>query len=148
MKKNKIGCLLDKYREGIMYLIFGVATTVVNFALYTVLVKLLEADMTLSNGLSWVCAVIFAFVTNKIFVFQSKSMGAFLFIKEMTAFFGSRIITGIVEIILPTLLYKIGVDFDIFGIKGFSAKVTVSVIVIILNYVFSKFLVFKNKTKD
>lgn len=143
VKLSKLTNLFVKYKEIIMYLIFGVCTTVVNFIFYTVFVELLNFDITLSNAIAWVFAVTFAFVTNKIFVFQShqKSFGGL--IKEIFSFFGSRIISGLVEIILPTLLFNIGLDGEIFGVKGLVAKVLVSIIVIILNYVFSKIFVFK-----
>ena len=130
-----------------MYLFFGIATTSVNFIIYTVFVKVLQVGMTSSNAVAWLCAVIFAFITNKLFVFESRRFDFKLLLKESVSFFGARIVSGIVEIALPTLLYNIGFDFELFGIKGFAAKAFVSVIVIILNYVFSKLFVFKNRGK-
>lgn len=143
MKLNKLADLFVKYKEIIMYLIFGVCTTVVNFIVYTVFVELLNLDITISNAVAWVFAVTFAFVTNKIFVFHSHQKSFWGLIREIFSFFGSRIISGLVEIFLPTLLFNIGLDGEIFGVKGLVAKVLVSVIVIILNYVFSKIFVFK-----
>lgn len=145
---EKIWELFKKYKEIIMYLIFGVATTLVNFAIYTLLVKILQVEMTVSNAAAWLGAVIFAFVTNKLFVFESKQFNFKLLIKEAVSFFGSRIVSGIIEITAPTLLFNIGFDFDLFGIKGFAAKALVSVVVIILNYVFSKMIVFKKREKN
>ncbi len=141
---KKIIGLFKKYKEIVMYLIFGVATTLVNFVVYTVLVKFLSVEMTVSNAAAWVVAVTFAFITNKIFVFESKKNGAVAILREALSFYGSRVATGVIEIVVPTLLYKVGFDFDIFGIKGFSAKAVVSIIVIVLNYVFSKLFVFRN----
>ncbi len=141
--KNKFCCFFEKHREIIMYLFFGVATTLVNFLVYSVLFGTFGIEMTLSNGFAWVTAVLFSFMTNKTFVFESKSkkIGAVAF--EFLSFVGARVVTGIIEIVTPTLLYSIGFDFELFGIAGFGAKASVSVVVIILNYVFSKLLVFK-----
>ena len=140
---KKIIELLKEYKEIIMYLIFGVATTLVNFVVYSVFVDILKADMTVSNAIAWMVAVSLAFVTNKLYVFNSNKRGLLPVLKEAVSFVGSRIISGIIEIFLPTVLYAIGFDFELFGITGFAAKASVSIIVIVLNYVFSKLLVFK-----
>lgn len=140
-----INSLFKKYKDIILYIIFGIATTVINFAVYTVLVKFFSQDMTLSNLISWVISVSFAFITNKIYVFSSRSFKAKTLFKEFVSFYSSRIITGIIEIVFPTVLFHLGLDFELFGIKGFVAKAIVNVIVIILNYVFSKVFVFKSK---
>ena len=109
---KKIIGLFKKYKEIVMYLIFGVATTLVNFVVYTVLVKFLSVEMTVSNAAAWVVAVTFAFITNKIFVFESKKKGAAAILREALSFYGSRVATGVIEIVVPTLLYKVGFDFD------------------------------------
>ena len=140
-----INSLFNKYKDIILYVIFGIATTVINFAVYTVLVKFFSQDMTLSNLISWVISVSFAFITNKIYVFSSRSFKSKTLFKEFVSFYSSRIITGIIEIVFPTVLFHLGLDFELFGIKGFVAKAIVNVIVIILNYVFSKVFVFKSK---
>lgn len=140
---KKIAEFVEKHKEIIMYLIFGVATTLVNYAIYTLFVEVLQVEMTVSNMAAWLGAVVFAFITNKLFVFESRQLGFNVLIKEIFSFFGSRVLSGIIEIATPTLLYKIGFDFELFGIKGFAAKALVSVVVIILNYVFSKLFVFK-----
>ena len=140
-----INTYFKKYKDKILYIIFGIATTLVNFISYTVLVKFLSQDMTFSNLISWVVSVSFAFITNKIFVFSSRSFETKTFFKEFVSFYSARIITGIIEIVFPTVLFELGLDFELFGIKGFVAKAIVSVVIIILNYVFSKVFVFKNK---
>lgn len=136
---------IKKYREIILYVIFGDATTAVNWIVYTVCIKVFSLEMTLSNALAWIIAVLFAFVTNKIFVFESKDKSLGTILKEGVSFFGSRVATGVLEIFLPTLLFKIGLDQSFLGIDGFWAKAFVSVLVIILNYVFSKLIVFRKK---
>lgn len=136
--------LWTKYKEIIMYLIFGVATTVVNWAVYALTVKV-GMNMNLGNCLAWLVAVIFAFITNKIFVFESKSMKVQILLQEFVKFIAARIVTGVIEIGGLPLLYGLGVKQSIFGIEGFAAKILVSVIVVILNYVFSKLFIFKNQ---
>ena len=137
--------LIKKYREVIFYVIFGVATTAVNWIVYTVCIKVFSLEMTLSNALAWIVAVLFAFVTNKIFVFESKDKSIGTVLKEGVSFIGSRAATGALEILLPTLLFKFGLNQSFLGIDGFWAKAFVSVLVIILNYVFSKLIVFRKK---
>ncbi len=140
--------LLKKYREQIMYIIFGVATTVVNWIVYVTMQKVFHAEMTLSNAVAWVISVLFAYVTNKLYVFESKSWKPMLVLREATAFVGARLLTGLFDTFFPTLLYKIGLNQTVFGIEGFVAKAVASIAVIVLNYVFSKLIVFRNKKKD
>ena len=128
-----------------MYLIFGVSTTLVNWIVYTLLVSIANTDVTPANAIAWFAAVIFAYITNKLYVFESKSCKVTVLAHEIISFFGARIASGVFEIFLPALLMKIGLDQAIFGIEGFAAKLVVSVLVIVLNYIFSKLFVFKNK---
>ncbi|MGN0696878.1 MAG: GtrA family protein [Oscillospiraceae bacterium] len=143
---KKIKELFDKYRELIMYVIIGGCTTLVNWIVYALLTAA-GAGMTVSNGAAWVCAVIFAFFANKLLVFESRSFAPGTVIKEAVKFVGSRVLTGLIEIFLPSLLFKAGLDMDILGIEGAAAKLTVSVIVIVLNYVFGKLVVFTKKDR-
>lgn len=99
-----------------------------------------------SNILSWVCAFLFAFVTNKLWVFKSKSWKAEVCLPEFGKFFSARALTGVMEIVLVPLMVSLGLDQTIFGIEGMVAKVIVSVAVVILNYVFSKLFIFKSKS--
>lgn len=151
---NKIFKLIKKYRELITYVIFGVLTTLVNWAVYTLLVKFIFASagdfvrLTVSNAIAWVAGVLFAFITNKLWVFESKSFEAKILIKELVAFVSARAITGVLEIFAPQLLFKIGLNQAVFGIDGAVAKLIVSVAVVILNYVFSKLIVFRKKKKE
>ncbi len=138
--------LFQKYHEIIMYLIFGVSTTLVNWIVYSILVSIADANATFSNGIAWLAAVVFAYITNKLYVFESKSWKASVLIREIASFFGARIASGVFEIFLPALLMKIGLDQAFFGIEGSAAKIVVSVLVIVLNYIFSKLFIFrKNK---
>jgi len=147
---EKIKSLLVKYKEIITYVIFGGLTTLLNWGVYTVLIsftplKDIDADVSISNGVAWVAGVLFAFVTNKIWVFESKSKEASVVAKEFVSFVGARGFTGLIEIFGPRGLMLLGLSQTIFGIKGMVAKVTTSVVVVILNYVFSKLWIFKKK---
>ena len=150
--------LFDKYREIIAYLFWGVMTTLVNWMSFILLSKLFEGaeewtvrllgrefSMTLLivNGLSWVIAVLFAFVVNKLWVFESKSWDRKTAWPEFVKFFSARVATGILEILAVPALVAVGMNATVFGVEGMVAKVFVSVFVIILNYVFSKLFVFK-----
>jgi putative flippase GtrA len=140
---EKLLTLLKKYKEIIMYLIFGVMTTAVSLLVYSLAVKLFFFGITAASAVSWVIAVSFAFVTNKLFVFESRSREVKTVLREAVSFFAARIVSGVVEIFLPELLFIIGLDFSLFGVKGIVAKIIVNLIVIIMNYIFSKLFVFK-----
>ena len=147
---EKLKKLYKQYHEVIMYLIFGVATTLVNFIATYVLQHVFGLaakgwQFTLTNAIAWIVAVLFAFFTNKKYVFESKTVGAAAYLTEMAKFIGARVATGIIEIVLPTLLVKAGLTQSLFDFEGFWAKAITSVIVIVLNYVFSKLFVFRKK---
>lgn len=158
---SKIKELFKKYKEVITYIIFGVLTTVVSWGSYTVFVEMLSMKVFLGNLLSWVCAVVFAYVTNKLWVFESKSWKPSVIGKEIVTFVASRGVTGVIEILCVPLLAKTGFDNIFYGIlekmnisigilftDGIYSKIFLSVIVVILNYFFSKFVIFAKKKKD
>ena len=131
-----------EHKEVILYLIFGVLTTVVNWLAYAAFVWI-GLDINVSNILSWIVGVSFAFVVNKWYVFESRSLDSRKVIKEFCSFVGARIFTGIIAILLFPLLYNIGLNQSLFGTDGFLAKIVTSVIEIVLNWIFSKYLIFK-----
>lgn len=138
--------LYRKHKEIANYLIFGVATTIVNWVAYSILIKGFGMNEVVGNAIAVVVAVLFAFVTNKIWVFESKQRDVASLAKEALSFFGSRAVTGAIEIIGVPTLQSMGLNQSLFGVKGMWAKIAISVIIIVLNYVFSKFIVFrKNK---
>ena len=139
-----MGKLIRKYKEVIMYLIFGVLTTLVNWICYALLTKN-GMEMNLSNCIAWLVAVLFAFITNKLFVFESKNLELKFVGQELIKFVSARLATGAIEILGLPLLYYLGVKQSLFGVEGFLAKVLVSVVVVILNYVFSKLFIFRTK---
>ena len=134
---------LARYRELIVYFVVGVMTTGVNWAVYTACVD--TFGIGLSNGIAWAAAVAFAFLANKCFVFESKTWQARAVIREAALFVGARITTGLLEIILVPALVAMGLNQTIFGIPGMVSKVLVSVVVLILNFLFSKLFIFKRK---
>ncbi len=143
---KKIQELFIKYKEIIMYLIFGVGTTAVNWIIYTVIVVSgREVNLTVANIIAWVGAVAFAYITNKLWVFESKSWNPKIVWKELGMFLSARIFSGIFEIGLFPVLVWMGMNQSIFGVEGMLAKIVIGVLVIVLNYIFSKLLIFRKK---
>ena len=136
--------LYEKYREVIAYLFWGVAATVVSWGSYAIFVKGLNMSVFVGNLLSWVCAVAFAFVTNKVRVFKSLSWKADVLVRELGLFLSARVVTGIFEIVSVPLMVQFGLNQTFLGVKGALAKGIASVVVVILNYVFSKLWIFKD----
>lgn len=134
---------LQRHREMIVYLVVGAMTTFVNWAVYAVCVNIF--GIGLSNGIAWAGAVAFAFLANKCFVFESKTWQIKAVLREATLFVGARVVTGLLEIILVPALVALGLNQTIFGITGMVSKVLVSILVLILNFLFSKLLIFKRK---
>jgi len=139
--------MFTKHREGILYLIFGGFTVLVSWATYAIFVWS-GIEINISNILSWVCAVLFAFVTNKWMVFRSRSLEKKVVVKEAGSFLFFRIITGIIAIIAFPILYGLGMNQSLFGIDGLIARIAVSMIEIALNYLASKFVVFREKKEN
>ncbi len=125
-------------RETIAYVITGVLTTAVNFASYIGLCKIGVPNLT-SNALAWVVAVVFAYITNKINVFRSRSDSVRDEAYKVAMFFGARIITLGVEQ-LGMYIFTERMTFPHIPVKA-----ALAVIVIILNYIFSKLYIFKKK---
>ena len=134
---EKMRELLKKYWDIITYLFFGVLTTLVNYLVYLPCYNMMGLSATVSNGIAWVVAVAFAFLTNKPFVFRSNDWSSKTVIPELTKFVGCRVGSGLAE----TLILLVAVD--IMGWNGNVWKLLVSVLVVILNYIGSKLLVFR-----
>ncbi|MEE1054322.1 MAG: GtrA family protein [Acutalibacteraceae bacterium] len=150
-KMNLIKKLFIKYREVIDYLFWGILTTVVSwcsFGLFSisfnaVIKNSVSAAIICANILSWLCATAFAFVTNKLWVFRSKSWNKKIVFTELSKFVSARMATGIFELIAVPLLVKIGLNQTILDVEGMFSKILVSIIVVILNYLLSKIFIFK-----
>ena len=95
---EKIKELYNKYKEILMYLIFGVLTTVVNIVSYFLLARILHIDTVVSTVIALILSILFAYITNKIFVFESKTNRAKELLKEIISFFGCRALTGILDV--------------------------------------------------
>lgn len=129
--------LYNKHKEVILYLIFGVLTTVINIIVFWLCNDLLQVEYKISNVLAWILAVAFAFVTNKLIVFESKNKSKEETTKEAISFIVARLITLAVDMVLMIVM------IDILNINSLIAKVAANVVVIVINYIFSKFIVFR-----
>ena len=125
---------MDLTKELIAYVFFGVLTTIVNIITYFLFEGVFGINYLISNIIAWFVSVLFAYITNRIWVFESKDDNI---IKEILLFYGGRIFSGAIDTALMYVFISILMTGDLF------AKIVVQVVVTILNYVFSKFLVFK-----
>ncbi len=122
----------------VMYLVFGVLTTLVDWVAYRVL-RLSGLGYMFSNVAAWGAAVVFAFVTNKFMVFNSKSVDRLIIIKEFISFVGARVFSLLLQ------LAGIELMIDYVNINEYIAKAVMTVVVVVCNYVFSKLFIFKDK---
>lgn len=134
---EKLSGMIKKYKEQLTYVIFGVLTTAINIVVYTVSYNRLGISNVVSNIIAWILSVLFAYVTNKIWVFESKSTEAKVLIREMLSFFGCRLATGALDI---AIMY---VAVDRMALDSTLMKCASNVLVIIANYIFSKLIIFK-----
>lgn len=136
---EKIKKLIKQYWDILPYLIFGVLTTVVNYLVYLPAYNILGLSAAVSNAIAWVVAVAFAYLTNKPFVFKSFDWSKETVIPELTKFVSCRVASGVMETGI------IFVAVDLLGWNAIIWKLVTSVLVVILNYIFSKLIVFKKK---
>ena len=129
---------LKKHREILMYLVFGVLTTAVNWAVFYPLHNACDFSAALSKTVAWIIAVLFAFFTNKPFVFESHDWSAKTVFPEFFKFAGVRIGSGALEI--AVMFFTV----DLLSWNGNIMNIVVSVFVVIINYIVSKFI-FKKK---
>ena len=134
---EKIRAFVMKHWDMVSYLFFGVLTTVVNYLVYLPLYNLLGISAAVSNMIAWAAAVAFAYVTNKPFVFKSHDWSMQTVLPELGKFVGCRAASGGLETALVFL------TVDVCGWDGNLWKLIISVVVVILNYVSSKLLVFR-----
>lgn len=165
-KESFLGKIIDKLftKEIITYIFFGVLTTVVNLLTFYIFKRIFISigwdgifnsiipegsslqklfvggtDYLDANFIAWVVGVIFAFVTNKLWVFDSKSWKPSVAGKEFTGFMGARIFSFAIETIAMFTLVTL------LSVNDFIAKIIVGMVVIIINYIFSKLIIFKKK---
>lgn len=134
---EQMKALLIKYKSFLFYGIFGVFTTLVNIITYNICYYRIGISNTLSNVVAWVLAVTFAYLTNKVWVFGSKSWKWSVLKKEVSAFISCRLVTGILDLVIMYICV------DIMQYHATLMKILSNVLVIILNYVFSKLVIFK-----
>ena len=134
----KLAAFLKKHKEAISYLFFGVVTTVVNFVLYYALLSF-GMHYLWAQAISWIGAVLVAYITNKLWVFESRVTGVLPILREMVSFVLSRLFSFGVETLLLILMV------DVAAISEGIAKIPVAVITVVLNYVTGKLMVFRKK---
>lgn len=139
---DKYRPVFEKYREMIVYVFFGGLTTLVNYASYIALADLLHFSTGLSTSAAWAVSVAFAFVTNKIWVFQSKSWEISIASRELLSFVAARALSGALDLGVMVLL----VDYAHFNDK--IIKLLSNILVIIINYIASKLFIFKDKKRE
>ena len=136
---DKIIDNVKKYEGVLLYLIFGALTTVINTVVYYILYTKFNISNIVSNTNAWIAAVIFAFITNKVWVFKSKSFEPVLVLRELTSFILARLSRGLLDMFIMYM------GVDVLGGKPMLSKVISNVFVVILNYVFSKLFIFRRK---
>jgi putative flippase GtrA len=130
--------------------VFGILTTAVNYLVFLLLGTVLEINLWVTNAIAWIVSVIFAFITNKLFVFESKSTEKKKVLKESAMFFLARVFSlaleyGILLALIP--LFKILLTDTNGKTSENTVKLIAQVLVIIANYFFSKFIIFSKKSK-
>ena len=133
--------ILKKYKSYILYLAFGAGTTLINLVVYQMCYYGLEISNVKAVISAWLAAVLFAFVTNKLWVFESKRTGSKI-ITECITFFSCRMLTGIFDLLI--MYYAV----DVFEFDAFLWKLISNIAVIVLNYLTGRFVVFKKVRED
>ena len=137
--KEKLFKLMQEKRDVLLYLIFGVLTTVINYIVYFLCLDHTQMSAATANMVAWVVAVVFAFVTNKPIVFQSHDWSMSVTLPELVKFMSTRIASGLME---TGILFVV---VDTLHWNGYLWKLITNVLVVIVNYIGSKLFVFKNK---
>ena len=138
---KKLADWYRKHQEGMRYLIFGALSTIVNIVSYAVLYYMFHISNAVSNILAWIIAATFAYITNKLYVFDSKVNNKKELLKEIVYFYGCRLFTLAIDEGIMIL------SVDRFKWNGILMKIVANIIVIILNFIFSKILIFRKQEK-
>ena len=137
--KDKIKKLYTKYKSIILYVIFGAGTPLVNIVTYFVMYNLLSAPNVPSDIVAWIISVLFAFVTNRRYVFEQTDNSVRRLARDFVSFVGCRLATGVLDVVIMYL------SVDVMGWNGLVWKIISNVIVIVLNYIASKYFIFKKE---
>ena len=132
--------LYKKHEEGINYLIFGFLAFVLNYILYFLFADAMQMHYMAATVLSWVLTVVFAYWTNRTFVFKSQNKDTGSVVKEFVSFIGARIATEVLELVLMYVMV------DLLSINDKISKLVCQVLVILANYVLSKIWIFKDNS--
>lgn len=135
--KEYLKNLFNKHKEIILYCIFGALTTIVNIITYYTFSHVFDINYMISNTIAWIISVLFAYVTNKIYVFKSYNIKLRYLIKEFSTFVSCRLLSGILDI---GIMY---IFVDVLNLNDFVIKIVANIIVIIINYILSKVMIFK-----
>ncbi len=139
---SKLKELLVRYKEVILYVIFGGLTTLINIVVYWICRNLITLQVVPSDIIAWILSVIFAYVTNKIWVFESRSTKVAVLIREIGEFFAARLFSLGFDVLF---LY---VTVEKLSWPDLPMKIVANVIVIIMNYLFSKLLIFRKNKEE
>ena len=137
---RKFRPLYEKRKDIVLYIFFGALTTVVSFFTFWLFLDVLSMHELVANTISWIFSVAFAFFTNRIWVFNSPTKTALAFLKQMVLFYGGRLFSFFVEMLI------IWIFTTLLGFNALLIKLIATIIVLILNYIISKVIVFKNKS--
>lgn len=129
--------ILKKRKDIILYIVFGFSTTLVNIVVYWICSHMMTLWMVFSTIVAWICSVLFAYVTNRKWVFHSNINTKIGLLKEMLSFFGMRLGTGTIDLVLMFVFTDFLEGNDMY------VKIASNFVVIVLNYIVSKFLIFK-----
>ena len=132
---NNIKRLINK--ETILYVIFGILTTIVNLIAYYLFSNIININYLISNAIAWIISVVFAYITNKFFVFNSSDINKDVIIEEFIKFMNCRLISGLSEVVLLFLFV------DLLLMNDIVAKLIIGVLVAVINFIFSKVFIFK-----
>lgn len=131
--------LYAKYKEQLLYILFGVITTVINFIVFLLFTKIIPLDELIANVIAWIFAVLFAYITNRIWVFSEKARTTVTIIREITSFYLGRVFTLLLEEVILLIFVKL------LCWNAFAVKLVAQILVIVANYVISKWFVFRKK---
>lgn len=133
--------LIEKYKDVIPYAVFGVLTTLVNIGSYWIMAHPMKMPVMVSTVIAWILSVLFAYLTNRKWVFHSEASSSKEIIHEIAMFFSARLATGVID------WGGMFVFVDLLKLNDVVIKTLANVVVIILNYVASKFLIFRHCEK-
>jgi putative flippase GtrA len=124
-------------KEILMYILFGILTTIINIAVYAFFVEIINVNYKISTTIAWLVSLLFAYITNKIYVFHSKQTNLLSILKEMISFIFFRMATYFLDI--GSMIVMI----ELFHFNEHMAKIASNILIVISNYLVSKFFVFK-----